>query len=368
MKKTIQKTLSVFLAVVMTLSLCVFAFAADAPSPIVVVSGMGAFPLYLYDENGNVGEQVYGPSAEGIMEVCKDAIMPLAKTALSGDWNDFADGTFDSIYSKLFEVISCDEEGNSRYNVDTIHFPGNVGNYPEYFKNSSNNEDEIAIVKSAIDKVGEENTFFFNYDWRLDPLIHADELAEFIADVKAETGASKVTLIPASMGGTVVNSYLYKYGSDSIDKIIYCMVASKGLDMVGELFGKNIEMTTDMVLERLFNFEKGDILLQALCAVLQTGAEHSGMEKALDKFVANFISSLSDRAYEEILKKSFASMPGMWAFCPESYYENDMAAMAAGSQLGLEKSSADGIWNPTVNIDREGLRSCSSSCRCCRFW
>lgn len=326
MRRKLKGAFCAFLALALTLSFSSLAFAAgeDEGSPVIVVSGMGSFPLYLYDEN-EPGEQVFAPSSEAIMSVCKKAIVPLAKSALSGNWNDFADETFDEIYRELFKIISCDENGNSANNVDTLHFEKSVENYPDFFQNSEKTDDEIGIIKTMIEKVGAKRTYFFNYDWRLSPLEHADGLKSFIEAVKAETGSKTVTLIPASMGGTVVNSYLYKFGSDSIDKIVYCTVASKGLDMVGELFSNSVEITSDAVLERMFNFEKGDILLQSLLAVLQTGAEQSGIEKKLDKFVESFISALGDRAYEQILAKSFATMPGLWAFCPVEYFEGDKA-------------------------------------------
>lgn len=324
MRRKLKNALCVFLALVTAFSLASFAFAAqeNENSPVIVVSGMGSFPLYLYDED-EPPEQVFAPSSRAIMNVCKKAILPLAKSALSGDWNEFAEGTFDEVYNELFKIISCDENGNSAENVDTLHFQKSVDNYPETFQNSEKTDDEIGIIKAMIEKVGAKRTYFFNYDWRLSPLEHADELKAFVDNVKSETGSKTVTLIPASMGGTVVNSYLYKYGSAGIDKVIYCTVASKGLDMVGELFGKNVEITTDAVLERMFSFEKGDILLQSLLAVIQTGAEQSGIEPKLDKFVNSFILALNDRAYEQILLKSFATMPGMWAFCPDEYFEKD---------------------------------------------
>ncbi|MGN1194613.1 MAG: hypothetical protein ACI4SB_03950, partial [Acutalibacteraceae bacterium] len=44
--------------------------------------------------------------------------------------------------------------------------------------------------------------------------------------------------------------------------------------------------------------------------------------------------TLSDRAYTDIFRKSFASMPGMWAFCPDSYYENDKTMLFGENASG----------------------------------
>ncbi len=330
MKNIIKKIICIMIAVIMMFSVCSAAFAAGDVTPVIVVSGLGSFPLSLLDENGEIDEdaQVFPPTSDGIVKVVGKAIIPLAKALKEGDWNLFADGTFESIYADLFDAISCDEEGNSLYSVGTNFFDGNVGSYPETFIDTDKTDDEIGMIRGIAEEIGAENVFFFCYDWRLSPLLHADELADYIKAVKEETGASKVTLVPASMGGTVVNSYLYKYGSDAIDRIIYCEVASKGLEMVGELFSKNIEVSTDMVFEKLFNMEKGDIAVQALIGALYTGVEHiPGAEKYIDTFLKNFVDALGDRAYNEILIKSFANMTGLWAFCPDSYFEADKEIM-----------------------------------------
>ena len=124
------------------------------------------------------------------------------------------------------------------------------------------------------------------------------------------------------MGGVVTNSYLYKYGNADVSKIVYCLVASKGIDLVGELFSKKLDVNTDSLLERLFSFERGEIFTQTLVSFLQTGVEITpALSKTIDKFVASFLSKTNDRAYSDILSVSFASMPGMWSFCPDEYYE-----------------------------------------------
>lgn len=325
--KFLKKAISLVLCVLLTLSLCSAALAAnESVTPVIVVSGMGSFPLYC-DESGEA-EQVFPPSANGIVSVVGKSLLPLLESFLKGDLTIFADGSFDTIYEDLFEIISMDENGKSLHNIYTRTFPGNVGNYPDDFKNSEKNDDEIGMIKAISDRIGEENTYFFNYDWRISPLDHAEALNTYIEDVKAEQHCDKVILVPASMGGTVVNSYLYQYGSNSVKKIVYCVVASKGLDLVGELFGKNIRVTADMLMERMFSFEKDNALLQSLVSVLHTGLEMTpGAMDKIDAFVEAFIAQLSDRAYTDIFRKSFASMPGMWAFCPDSYYENDKALL-----------------------------------------
>ena len=99
--KLLKKAISLMLCVLMALSLCSAAFAAnESVTPVIVVSGMGSFPLYC-DESGEA-EQVFPPSAEGIVSVVGKSLLPLLKSFLRGDLTIFADGSFDTIYEDLF--------------------------------------------------------------------------------------------------------------------------------------------------------------------------------------------------------------------------------------------------------------------------
>lgn len=315
--KTAKRILAAVLCAVMLLFIIPTAFAAEKTDPIVVVSGMASFPLY----DGDSGEQVFSPSAKAIMGVVGESILPMTKSLFTGDWDYFADKCFKKVYESLFEIVSCDEKGNSRHNIKAPFFPLSVDNYSEILENE-NDEDEQGVAKALAARFGGENVYYFNHDWRLDPLETADKLNAFIKNIKKEKNSEKVTLVPCSMGGVVTNSYIYKYGNADVSKIVYCLVASKGIDLVGELFSKKLDVNTDSLLERLFSFERGEIFTQTLVSLLQTGVEITpALSKAIDKFVASFLSKTNDRAYSDILSVSFASMPGMWSFCPDEYYE-----------------------------------------------
>ena len=325
MQRTGKRLLSLLLCVLLLWTAVGAAQAADdAVTPVIVVSGMGSFPLY----SGETGEQVWGPQTKDILKVVGDALLPTAKAIVKRDLNILADESFDDVYRTLFEVVSCDETGEPLHPVDAVLFPQSVDHYPEQILNAEETEDELAILKTLAAEVGPQHVYFFNYDWRLSPLAHADTLHDFIETVKQEQHADKVTLVPCSMGGTVVNSYLARYGSADLEKIVYCLVASKGIDLVGELFGQNINIDVSVLLERLFNFENGNLATQTLLGALKAGFELNPLlTKALNKLLQTVLDKTSERAYRDILLRSFASMPGMWAFVPEDYYETDKARM-----------------------------------------
>ncbi len=314
------------------------AAAAEPVTPVIVVSGMNSFPLY----DSETGEQVWGPKTKDILGVVGRALLPTAKALVKRDFDVLADESFGDVYETLFEIVSCDETGAPLHPVETVRFPQSADHY-EALLQSEQTEDEVAIVKTLSEAIGAQHVYFFNYDWRLSPQEHVDDLHAFIETVKEEQRAAKVTLVPCSMGGTVVNSYLARFGSAGIQKIIYCLVASKGIDLVGELFGQNIEINLGVLLERLFNFENGNLALQALLGALMGGFELNPLlTKAVNRLLQFVLEKTSERAYRDILLRSFASMPGMWAFVPDAYYEADKARMFpnGGNPVFIEKIDA----------------------------
>lgn len=345
--KTAKKSLAVLMCILMIFSFSSVAFAENDVTPVIVVSGMNSYPLYNAESEGN--EEVWPPSGKNIVGVVGKVIAPLSAALLSGNWS-LADECYKKVYDDLFEIVSCDENGDSLHDITALSFPFSVSNYPQVLEHE-NDEDEQGIAKTLAAALGAENVYYFNYDWRLDPLETADLLRSYIENVKALAKSDKVTLVPCSMGGVITNSYLYKYGSEDIEKIVYCLVASKGIDLVGELFTGKLTVTTDALLERLFSFERGELLTQTLLSVLQTGVEITpALSKAVDAFVEYVLSGTSEKAYDEVLSVSFASMPGMWSFCPDKDYE---AAKSIMFSTGCEKAFEERIDEYHYNVQNK---------------
>ena len=245
MKYSAKPMVSILLCAVRLAAVWTPSFAAAEPvAPVIVVSGMNSFPLY----DGETGEQVWGPQTKTILSMVGRILWPTVKALAKGDLEQLADDTFDDVYQSLFAVLSCDETGEPLHPVDAVTFPQSVDHYPDALLEADETEDEIAVVKTVANAVGANRVYFFNYDWRLDPRDDAKALHSFIETVKREQNAKKVTLVPCSMGGAVVNSLLSLYGAADIAKIVYCLVASKGIDMVGELFGRNVEIDVHVLL------------------------------------------------------------------------------------------------------------------------
>ena len=240
------------------------------------------------------------------------------------NFESFADSLKNKLAGKLEEIklLSMNPDGTPLYdNIGAVVFEDSLEYlYDEY-------EDlayEIAgeIADSIAEAIGYENTYIFNYDWRLDPMKHADDLNAYIENVKKEKGSDKVTLIPCSMGGTVTNSYLYKYGTKSVNKVIYAMTAIQGLDAVGEVFHRNIDVNVDVLMAYLFSMQRDDLAMQILMSAIASFTEITpAITKWVDRFIDESLDELNDRVYDELMCISFGTLPGFWSLVPDSYYD-----------------------------------------------
>lgn len=318
MRKALKSGISLFLVLLLVFGTTLPVFAKQAVTPVVVVSGMNSFPLT--DTDGNT---LYPPSGDKILSLVKENMKPILQFAIDGDWQKLGDEIIYDVYEDLFEDISCDKYGNSKNEIKTATFPKSVDNYPEVFEQSEDIEDEMGIVQGLIEDVGGENVYFFNYDWRLDPMKHADELNSYIENVKKEKHSDKVILIPCSMGGVITNSYLSKYGSGSCETIIYAMTAIQGLDAVGEIFQRKIDVDVDVLMAYLFTMQRDELAMQILMSAIGSFTEITpAITRWLDDFIDESLEELNDRVFDELFLDAFGTMPGFWSFVPDSYYES----------------------------------------------
>ncbi len=331
MKKTVKSVISILLCAVMLSGICITGFAAEEKTAFIAVSGMNTFPLYDGENN-----KVYPLSTSTILEMVGKLLPPVMSYLVTKDADKLADKIF-PVLRDVFGVIACNPDGTSVMDIHTDTFASLVGETA--FEDAK--KDEEGIVNAAMKKYGAENTFFFNYDWRLDPLDHADDLNLFIRKVREETKCDRLALACFSMGGTVTLSYLAKYGSEDVDSVEFCSTAFQGTSVVGELYKGDVEVSLDGLFKRLAQLTRNDTLEQIIY-YLNDGLNKNGFNTKVSDWANDLVASVKDRLYDELLVPVFGSMPGMWAMAPEGDYEADMAFMfpdGANEKL-LERTEA----------------------------
>lgn len=320
MRRTSKKIISVLLSIIMMFSVSAVAFAAEdeAVTPVIVVSGMGSRPLYDAD-----GKTVFPMQSETIINSVAKMVLPLTGSVAMNNWEIFAKYGVEPIHD-LFAGLSCDENGNSVNEIIPTLYPESSGNY-EVFTNADETATcETAMVRTIADKIGYDNTYFFNYDWRYNPMLIADELNDMVEKIKAENGSDKVSLVGMSFGGMIISSYIYKYGTDSIKNMVYASTAFNGVELVGRLFAGDIEIELGAALNYLASFTQGIEFLSSILGVSAKVLETYGVkgEKAVNDYLKKVIDVLSYPAYTEVFADTFGAFQGMWCLMPLEYYES----------------------------------------------
>ena len=331
-----KKIISVILAAVMVFSLAVTGFAESKKvTPVIIVTGVGSRG-YFMDEGTENEKSVFPPQVD-VKYVITQVLVGVAKTIFTGNL-DHTSQMAANILENIFDGFMCDGNGDSKYeNVSTPVYPLSVDNYDFDY---SNDVPEVQIAGTAAKAVGAENTYFYNYDWRLDPIANAKDLDKMVQTAKDNSGSDKVTLIPCSMGGVQTLAYLEEYGYEDVEKIIFMSSAHKGLLFVSELFSGQLQLSQKDVFKYLSDFlnikdYKTDNIFDFVCANLGS-AWHL---KPVFKFVNKFAKDVSNETVYASLRKVLGSMPGMWSFVCSDYFDDSIKFMTTAdtSSALLEK-------------------------------
>lgn len=318
-----KKLISVILSVIMLFSsaVCAFAYDGEENTPFVLVSGMNVMPLY---ENGN---QVWPMKSNTVVSLAKQLVSPISELIKTKDYKALGDKALPVVYSAVSK-LACDENGDSVYNITTPTYDKNMSNYPELYKNE--NKDELGIVRAACEKYGAQNVYFYNYDWRLDPLEHAEGLNSLIETALTEHNADRVNLACCSMGGTLVMSYLYKYGAQNVKNIIMLSTAFQGVESVGAMLSGELYIDKNALMSRVGDLGKTD-MSSLFYNILMIAVDTAGLGDKAEDICADILNNLKEEIYSEVLKKVFGTMPGIFDLTAFEDYENAKSFMLDSS-------------------------------------
>ncbi len=314
-----KKLISILLTLAIISGICVTAFAEDAVTetelldseyPFVVCRGMD-FDGLTTDLGLETERNALNPIETA------DIISTLAKCV----GNAVKEGSLDGIMPPLMEYLeyvmgglACDENGESVHNTTMKSYPLAIGNYPDYLEEHS----EIApmehgIVMEGVERYGADKVYYYAYDWRYSPVDTCDGLNEMIELAKAEHGTDKVNLVCASMGGAVVDAYIYEYGCESLNKCIFDGTVFCGTYVVTDLFQGKVQIT-GTGLEYFLYDKMGDN--NFLVKTLST----SGLLDAVAGLAMKFVDRYKGYVYDNFLRDTFVTMPALWAIVlPEEY-------------------------------------------------
>ena len=248
MKKNLKKSVSLFLALTMLLSiLSVTAYAKPtewisqglSDIPVIRISGDGE---KLVDENGDKvfhykdfasildsdGEEEEEDDSD-LLESVANVLMPfLVDGLLTDNWEPYYENLQSEI-SELFENSLLDKDGNPQYGT---------GIRQERIDkmNTTRHNDQAWRTADGV-KYYVHDRYWFYYDWRLDPIETAAVLKSFIDDILASTGCTEVGIIASCLGTNVVTAYLAVYpehASEHIRGVAFDGSVVSGAEMLSE--------------------------------------------------------------------------------------------------------------------------------------
>ena len=310
-----KKALSVFLALVLTLSFSSVAFAADSCQcdnvPVIFIEGFGS-SIYEYDEDGNAS-RIFAPDNTAIMKAVPSLILAVGSWAIE-NYEGFGKYTTAAM-NELLSPVACDETGTPRKNTGIA-------------PNAKPTNKLHKKGKFGLTLNGEDDYYSFSQDWRLSPLDNAAKLKKYVEKVKAVTHHDKVILVAHSQGGAILASYLYLYGHKDVEKLFFLTAAYKGLSILGTLYKKEYDIASkgdalvDFVNSLMGRDVSGQFLTVLLDALKQAGV--------LDKVLVSGQKMLDEefeRIFAESLSKCLGYMPGTWAYVPDADYAQAKKAM-----------------------------------------
>lgn len=321
-----KKIISVALSVLIMLSLFTTAIAAEESKreyteyPVICVAGYGATAMYRIDEKGNK-VHVWGVDGNEILQTVLAHIAELGVDlgALTlGNAKMIAD-TVGREFVNLFYDLACNNDGSTIYDLkkycSTVEECCFANLESIYGDESYQYEPEI--LGEYKDYIGKENIFNFTCDFRMGAVECARVLDEFVQEVKAYTGKSKVNIFAVSHGGQISATYLSLYGEKGdVNNAVLTIPAIGGAALAYDIISDNVKLD-----------EYG------LLRYIEHGMMH---ETDYDWLVrAEQLGFLDDVCHYLVpyFKQVLLNWGSIWDFIPAPYYE------------GLKKDLLDPVAN-----------------------
>ncbi len=313
-----KRVLSVILSFVIAVAALVPCFAANGKctcgqTPTIYVAALGSAQVIL-DEGTENEKVLFRPETDDLIETILPVVPAAVELVVTKDYDKFGDVLIECV-NEAFGMLALDGNGDSHERVTS----------PEAHPDTAEH--------------GEGRSYYFGYDFRMDPVETARKLHTYIEEAKELTGHDTVQIRASSMGGVVMMSYIRLFGTEDIETIIFQNCPLLGTAVAGELFNGKVEINTDALIryaECALPALEMDFLSAVLYALVEA-LDAAGVFDALVGIADKLVLELKDRVFDECLIPIFGTLPGIWSFVPDEYYESgkEFMKLDAEAQAGL---------------------------------
>ncbi len=314
-----KKIISVVLCFLLMMSICAPALAADYEEyPTIYVTGAQTNEL-----RNAEGERIY-PLSDDIdaMQIIQENLKPclekLALGLLTDNYEAYAQ-EFYNAFVPIYEDVALDKNGevsdgsHPARNIYNADLPKKSGGYGEW-------------------------DYRFWYDWRISPMVAADDLKIWVDMVKEATGKDKVNIMGRCYGANVVAAYLTKYESHAIENVngvSYLSSSVIGIDMLSALFTGNLVFEDQAIANFVDFFMENEDLIEdeTIKLFVLTLVELFNQVKVLGitgESLGLLVAKVKDDLIPPLLRDTFGSMPSYWSMTTPETYEDAIEFVFGG--------------------------------------
>lgn len=318
--KATKKIVCLTLAMVMVALAFVMPVAAADDMPLVIVDGFASTKLYTDFGTENQKEAFFGSDTDieaMITDVGGAFIGGLIKYGYNHkDFEAFAD-SFIPALNKYLEPIAYNTDGTPKNDIGYYVTDKPISEYTDEEKANLFTTYTLDTAKLY----GEDKAYCFSYDWRKSPIDLAEELEDFINDVRAKEGSKKVNVVCLSLGSAIMLAYLDANGGKRINNCVFASPAWQGTSLVGNLFSGNIELDIYAVENYLVKSADVSATTHIAAYIISFIASYEGLSHEYFGDINAAIQGVIPYVYEDTLIPLMSGMPGLWALVPGEDYE-----------------------------------------------
>lgn len=320
-----KKIVALALCLIMCLSLCVNAMAAQiqvdklTKYPVIMIPGYTSSAFYKIDEATGEKVMVWGDAvgqvSSGAGEGSMEAILPeVGEFIATGDAKGLAAVLGDG-FNRIFADLKCNDDGTPSvpvYNYVHTAEETNYANLEEKYPDGDY-QAEKEIMGDICALIGKENAYVFTCDFRMGAVEIATSLKAYIDDVIAyhnkdkadKDKIDKVNIYSLSHGGQILGTYLTLYGYEGkVNNALLTVPALGGAGIAYDAFNGVV------------NFNDAELIQFVQHGFL--------IEEDLDLLFQDDKLAFLDELVEELLPvcmKTIGCWGSLWDFIPLEQYE-----------------------------------------------
>ena len=150
----------------------------------------------------------------------------------------------------ILGLFSCNPDGTSVYKLN--HYPNDPATSNLEYMYENGLEDRLYeknFCRHLSKQTDPSRVYCFQYDSRLDAVTVANQLRDFINEVKKYNNSEKVNIFALSFGGLITSTYLTLFEDDnSVEKVVMSVPAIGGTNIPDRLFRGNINLPAEDVI------------------------------------------------------------------------------------------------------------------------